>query len=286
MTLMNTSNQSTLYDSLADIFTTTREVVEHAVLRHMFEILRLGSAEEVDLNRIRKTIAKIANTEIKIEHFDFVTISHLTTRSDSSIEKPEPLYNLHESLLNETELSLRLKESGITFKKLKNKIDTYLNDELVNWESLLINSNEEPCIRMIMRRLQPNRFFTEADKCINGFLFGGDIWEHSDVRHIALMPEFAENVLRALGKRKAINEWRANVKPYVFTLQVPVSKIIFDGSDKLNKRQTQFRLLRHAFFYLCRSKQQEWKQWDNPIIRLDDNFNINSDQILSVVPVN
>lgn len=68
------------------------------------------------------------------------------------------------------------------------------------------------------------------------FLFGGDIWENSDVRHIVAIPEFAENILRVLGKYKAINEWRATVKPYVINFQAPVSGIVFDRSNKLNRR--------------------------------------------------
>ncbi|MDQ0059465.1 hypothetical protein [Paenibacillus harenae] len=180
---------------------------------------------------------------------------------------------------------MKLRESGITFSKSKNGIDTYLDGELVVWESMIPKSNEEPCIRMIMRRLQPNRFFPDADKCINGFLFGGDIWENSDVRHIVVMPEFAENILRVLGKRKVIDDWRAKVKPYVITFQVPVNRIIFDGSNKLNKRNTQFRLLRYAFYYLSKIRRDEWDQWYNPIIRLNDDLSVDANQVLSITPV-
>jgi len=285
MALLDTSSESALYDSLTEIYSVPRYMIEYAVIRNAATFLRYSSVEEVDLKRITKTLAEKTDATIKISEFDNVTISHLTTRSDSSIKSPEPLYNLHESLLQETDLSKKLRESGITFSKSKNGIDTYLNGELVDWESMIPRSNEEPCIRMIMRRLRPNRFFSEADKCINGFLFGGEIWKHSDVRHITYMPEFAENILRVLGKRKAIEEWTASVKPYVLTFQVPVNKIIFDGSNKLNKRQTQFRLLRHAFLYLCKSRQHDWDQWDNPIIRLDDNYNVDANQILSLTAV-
>lgn len=99
------------------------------------------------------------------------------------------------------------------------------------------------------------------------------------------MPEFAENILRVLGKRKAIDDWRVNVKPYVITFQAPISGIIFGGSNKLNRRQTQFRMLRHAFYYLSKIRQDEWNQWHNPIIRLDDDISIDANQILSLTQV-
>lgn len=287
MTLLDTSNESAIYDSLAAIFSTSRYVIEYAVLMHMFEILRLDSAEQVKLDGIRNTIERTSNAECHIDTFDYVTISHLTTRSESSIGNPEPLYNLHESLLRETELSMRLRESGITFRQSKNGIDTYLDGGLVDWESMIPNSDEESCIRMIMNRLQPNRYLPESDKCINGFLFGGDIWENSDVRHIVHLPEFVENILRVMDKRQAINEWRCSVKPYVITFQVPISKIIFDadGSNKQHEPQTQVRLLRHAFYYLSKIRQDDWDQWYNPIMRLDDNYSVDANQVLSITPV-
>ncbi|GIO89575.1 MULTISPECIES: hypothetical protein [Paenibacillus] len=285
MSLLNTSNPDALYDSLAEIFSAPRHLIEYAVIRNTFAFQRLSSAEEVDLNEIKKIIDDKTGTETHIGDFDYVTIAHLTTRSDSSIENSEPLYNLHDLLLRDTEFSMKLRESGITFSKSKNGIDTYLDGKLVDWESMIPRSNEEPCIRMIMRRLQLNPFFPVPDKCINGYLFGGDIWENSDVRHIVVMPEFAENILRALGKRKAIDEWRVNVKPYVITFQAPISGIIFDGSNKLNRRQTQFCLLRHAFYYLNKVRQDEWDQWHNPIIRLGDDISIDANQILSLTKV-
>lgn len=282
MASLDTASEGALYNSLAEIFSAPRHLIEYAIIRNNLSLQSAGSAEEVNLKSIKKIIDDKIDTESTIGDFDNVTISHLTTRSESSIENPKPIYNLHDSLLHDTELSFKLKESGIMFRKSKKGIDTYLDGSLIDWESMIPKSNEEPCIRMIMRRLQPNRYFPEADKCINGFLFGGDIWENSDVRHIIEMPEFAENILRVLGKRKAINEWRSKVKAYVITFQVPVSRIIFDGSNKLNRRQTQYCLLRHAFYYLSKIRQGDWDQWDNPIIRLEDNLNVEAYQIVSI----
>ncbi|MCP1309251.1 hypothetical protein [Paenibacillus tyrfis] len=285
LSILNTSSPDALYDSLAKIFSAPRHMIEYAVIRNTAAFQRLSSAEEVDLKSIKKTIEDKTGTETIMGDFDYATVTHLTTRSESSVRNPEPIYNLHDLLLRDTELSMKLRESGITFSKSKNGIDTYLNGELVDWETMIPRSNEEPCIRMVMRRLQPNRFFPEADKCINGFLFGGDIWENSDVRHIVVMPEFAENILRVLSKHKAINDWRATVKPYVITFQVPISGIVFDGSNKLNRRQTQLRLVRHAFYYLSKIRQDEWDQWYNPIIRLDDELSVDANQVLSITPV-
>lgn len=285
MSLLDTSSESSLYDSLAEIFLAPRHIIEYAIIRNTLSLQSANSAEEVNLKSIKKTIDDKTSTESKIGNFDNVTVAHLTTRSESSIEEPVPIYNLHDSLIYDTELSIKLRELDITFRRAKKGIDTYLDGELINWESMIPSSNEEPCIRMIMRRLKPNRFFSEADKCINGFLFGGDVWENGDVRHIVAMPEFAENILRVLGKREAINDWRASIKPYVFTFQVSVNGIIFDGSNKLNRRQTQYRLLRHAFYYLSKIRQDDWDQWYNPIIRLKDDLNVHANQIFSIKPV-
>lgn len=285
MSLLNTLNENTLYDSLSEIFSVPRIVIEGTIKDNFLHFIYCDSAEDIDLKLLIKSIEKGAAKPIKIREIVNVTINHLTTRSESSLNNLEPLFSLHDALTIETELSMKFRALGITFKKSGHGIETFVNGKMIDWNSMIPRSSEGPCILMILRRLKPSSTLPESDKCINGFLFGGDIWRINNVKHIRNMPEIAENILRVLGKRKEINEWVSSVKPYIFTFSVPVNKITFDDSQQINGQQTQLRLLQHSFFYLGKLFLDDWEQVSNPIILLDDNYNVEPKQILAVTPV-
>jgi hypothetical protein len=74
----------------------------------------------------------------------------------------------------------------LEFKEANGKLQTYYKGILVNWEEYCRGINE-PSARMIMRRFEGGKI-VGMDKCVNGFLFGGDVHEHSDVRHLVYGP--------------------------------------------------------------------------------------------------
>ena len=183
-----------------------------------------------------------------------------------------------------TELKHRLERVGLTFYKEGDKLKTLFKGNPVDWRAFL-NGGEYPTAQMVINRLEGNRF-NSADKCVNGFLFGGDIHENGDVRHIRYLPEIVENMLRVLGEHQAISDLGKDVSPYIITFKNQIRNIIFDGSKKLNIRQTQYRIIRHCLHYLSNQYFGSWTEYDNPIIRLDDERSVPADHIIAVQKVN
>ncbi len=138
----------------------------------------------------------------------------------------------------------------------------------MNWSDFY-DQKEGPAARMINRRLEGNKLFS-PDKCVNGFLFNGDIYENGNVRHIRYYPEILENILRVVGKGAAVTEWVQRAQPFIVVFKTRIENIVFDGISNLNTKQKIFRILRYCLYYLSKKNLDDWSQHDNPIIRLKD----------------
>ncbi|KIL38690.1 hypothetical protein SD70_24905 [Gordoniibacillus kamchatkensis] len=277
--LLNGINQDTLYVSLENLFGVKKEIIEYYVVRHLF-LLKDQHPSNIDLPHFLNFLSDKTKQVVMIPDFESVAISHLTTRVTGENLEKEPVYNLFDALTENTEMKYHLERVGLTFFKAGGKLRTLFRGNLVDWKSFL-NGSEYPTAQMIINRFEGNRF-SSADKCVNGFLFGGKIYENGNVRHILYLPEIVENMLRVLGEQKAINELTKVFKPYMISFAAPIGKIIFDGSKKLTVKQTRFRIIRYCLHYLSKQYCRSWSEHDNPIIRLIDDYSVQADQIISV----
>ncbi|OHR72176.1 hypothetical protein HMPREF3291_22515 [Bacillus sp. HMSC76G11] len=249
----------------------------------MFKIVR-GEVKEIDINEFFKFLSNLAKEKIEPK-FDIthVTVSHLSPRLSLQSITQEPLYNLSNALTKNTELSRFLKKAGLVFTIEKNIVKVTHNDKRIDWKEY-----DCPTAQMIINRLEGNRVWTTSDNCINGFLFNGKIYENGNVGHIFRNPEIMENILRVLGKLNVISEYSQKSKPYLINFKVPISDIVFDenGNHRLNNKQKNFLLLRYCLYYLSLNKFNDWSENNNPIIRLRDNLNVDSSNIVSIFEVN
>ncbi|MFI8715174.1 hypothetical protein [Brevibacillus brevis] len=282
--ILHTSNQEELYCSLENLFNVRKEFIHLYILKHMSELKdQTAPFKDINLSYFLMFLSLKANRVVDFPDFDGITISHLTTRTSAQNIIEEPLYNLFETLTKKTELKLRLESIGLTFFEEDGKLKTVFHEKTVDWRTYL-SGDEYPTAQMIINRLEGNRF-GPPDKCVNGFLFGGNIYENGNVRHIQYLPEIVENILRILGKHQLIRDLCRELSPYIIKFAVPIDDIIFDGYKKLTLKQTQFRIIRHCLHYLSNQHYRSWGQYDNPIIRVVDERSVPADQIVSVEKV-
>ncbi|BAU29718.1 hypothetical protein DFP93_10695 [Aneurinibacillus soli] len=280
--IIDTSNQNSIYDSLEQLLKVKKEFIQYYILRNLNKLKeKYPPQTEISIPHFLSFLSEITHLDMTtIPNFDFITLFHLTTRTSKQIIEKEPLYNLFDALTENNELKYRLEKIGLTFYKEKDRLITFFKGNLIDWRSFL-NGSESPTAQMIINRLEGNRF-SPPDKCVNGFLFNGDIFENGDVRHIRYLPEIVDNMLRVLGEQQAIRNLCKEVTPFIITFKANVGEIIFDGSKKLNIKQTQYRIIRHCLYYLCNQYCRSWSEHDNPIVRMIDEQSVSEDRVLNV----
>ncbi len=214
-----------------------------------------------------------------------VTIAHLTSRleNDCNKLKLEPLYNLFDALTNDTDLKRFFGDEGLKFIEKNGQILTRLDGELVDWSDYFVDT-KEPVARMIYRRFI-GYDCNSIDRCINGFLFNGEIYKCPSVRHIYDCPEIVDNILRVLNKKDAISKWVKNATPYIFVFKADLQDIIFDDDDSLNNEQKQYHILQYCLFYLLKQSKNDWSEYNNPMVRLKSNLNILEKDIIEKVKI-
>ncbi len=282
--LIDTFDEETIYNSISELLGIKKECLEYFITQYGFKYITERKVENVNLVEFKRFFRKrkVLNY-LNLENLNEITISHLTTRTDD-IEyiKEKPLYNLFEVLLKDTALRKFMIEKGVEFRSENAKIVTLFDGNIVDW-SIYYNTTWGPTARMINNRLEGNSKRV-VDKCINGFLFNGQIYKNTNVSHIKRMPEIAENILRVLRKNGAVQEWSKKSKPYVVIFQSKIEDIIFDENNKtkLNNKQKKYQIFKYCLYFLACAKYGDWSESDNPIIRLKNEISVSANNIVKV----
>ena len=287
--LLNTLNGDTIYDSLEVILGVPREFIENYVLEKVLSLIRSNSesnsltAESINIDEFFNFLSKYTKQPLMVD-FDEITVSHLTSRITEDSIKSEPLYNLFNALLKETEIKRFLYENaGLSFWDEKGKIVVKCDGKIVNWKDYT-DTYEGAAAQMVINRLE-GYSSGEVDKCVNGFLFNGEIYKNGDVEHLLRFPEILENMLRLLGKSNIANMWAGKSDSYIITFKTNINNIFFDGHHRLNNKQKRYRILKHCLFFLINNMLGDWDEDDNPIIRLKDNLDVPYIDIINVYKI-
>lgn len=283
MILLDTRNEETIYQSLSNILKVRKEYIDYFILKNMFEIKK-DSVKDINVSNFFEFLSSYSSEEIATDlKFTHITISHLSPRLNLKSITDEPLYNLSNALINNTELSSFLNNEGLICTTHKDIVNVIHNVSKVNWKDYDSSTSQ-----IIINRLEGNSVWSTRDNSINGFLFHGKIYENKNVRHILRIPEILYNMLTVLGKQKAITEYVKKSTPYIISFKIPVADIMFDedGYEKLNNKQKKLHILRYCLYYLSLKKRLEWSEYDNPIVRLKDNLNLDKDKIIGLYTVN
>lgn len=278
--LLNTSSVDDVYESLGCLLEVPSEEIKYFVLKNKFTIVD-QTVEEVDLRRFENFLKKFNGDKEVNFLFDEITISHLTTRPTQDNLLNIPLYNLFHSLIEETALSSFFMKHGITFENNLNIITVNYKGNRVIWDR---DFEDDSTALFVKRRLEGN-INSGVDKCVNGFLFNGNVWENINVDHLLRSPEIIQHIFDLLGKGKYVSEWQDNIVPYVVTFKSNINDIVFDSNSRLNNKQKCFSIIRYCLWFLSKKLLGQWDEDYNPMIRLKDELNVPAENILSVKDV-
>ncbi|QKF32441.1 hypothetical protein [Bacillus velezensis] len=271
MSVLDTRCVNQLYLTLSNILSISESDLRQYVIDKKFELLDIAWSE-IDIDEFFKTVKSNVN-RLKGNIIESVTISHLSSRLEYECNK-ENIYNLYSALTGETKLRKYLSDVGIECIHESDVISVFFHGERIDWKQY----EQTPVVLMLQKRLGVT---SSGDKCINGFLFSGDIHKNMNVTHIARIPEFLENLLRILKVHEAIYFWERNAQPYEIIFKEKFSGIIYDGDDSLSLEDKNIKTIKHCISFLGRNLFNEWNQNDNPIIRLKDDNDVLADQIIS-----
>ncbi|MGG3756039.1 hypothetical protein ABEW49_09440 [Bacillus anthracis] len=273
--LINTTNPDRIYKSLALILEIRKEYLEHYILKNCFYLANLD-VNEIDINHLFQYLSKLDldyNNDIQ---FDSLAISHLTARNNEHDIQVQPLYNLYDALTKESDLSQSFSKLNIKFQRDENTISTYYRGELIDWSDY----NEVNAYRVNVRLGKTQ----STDRCICGFLFNDKIFENSDISSFREIPEIALDILTLFKEHAAIDAWKQQTKTYIVTFKVPVTQVNFRQQFSDVKAKQLF-IIKQCIQYLCKNKLNQWESYHNPMVFLNEDTNVNSNNILNVYKV-
>lgn len=206
---------------------------------------------------------------------DYVTIYHFAKRLESSDElEGMGLQNLHEILLGKNKLIDFLDEYGINFIERNGHIVCLYNGVELDFSHTRERFNE--------------------DTCINGYLFGGNIYDEGEIRHLKNGPEFIQDIENVINKQifngdSSLNlrsEYRRRSKGFIFKIKVPINELTFDGCGYENEYNVEYNteeIYKCVGSYLV--NQVLHRGISNRVIRLRDNAKVDADNILEIIEV-
>lgn len=280
--LLDTTDEVKLLFSLSEILKIPAVDIRRYFTSNMRMLNEVSEVVNVDVKHFLEYIArKRGFSKLNLEEFSFeqVTISHLTTRMGGINRDSEPLYNLTDALVNETCLKDFFQSKGLEFKEHHGNLQTYYNGLLINREDYRNDCNNAS-VGMIKRRFAGSKIVSQ-DKCVNGFLFGRGIHEHSDVKHLLYGPEIMQDICRVLGRMDILTYWQQKRKIFNVSFKADISKVVFDYNHRLSTKQKIFRIYRYIINHFSKKLIGQWREYDNPIMRLKDTYSVPSKDIVS-----
>ncbi|MDR4943059.1 hypothetical protein RGU39_21095 [Bacillus wiedmannii] len=273
--LINTTDSDQIYKTLSLILEIRKEYLEHYIFKNCFYLANLD-VNEMDINHLFQYLSK-SNLDYNNDiQFDSVAVSHLTARNNGHDIENQPLYNLFDALTKESDLSQSFSKLNIKFQRNENTINTYYRGKLIDWSDY----NEVNAYRVNVRLGKTQ----STDRCICGFLFNDKIFENSNISSFREIPEVALDILTLFKEQAAIDAWKQQTKTYIVTFKVPITQVNFNQqfSDVKDK---QLFIIKQCIQYLCKNKLNQWESYHNPMVFLNEDINVNSNNILNVYKV-
>lgn len=269
MNVLDTRNVDTIIMSLSKILNVNEAKIMAYVSMNLPKYMYTNTIYDLDIN----PFLNYFNLSIDEIQIDKVTFHHITSRfkDEPIVKRLDPLLTF---LTSNNPSILFLKEHGLRFERTGNRIETYVNNQVVNWDKYEM-------VGLIKNRLWGNQY-VEQDICVNGFLFA----EHMDISYqkLTVIPEILNQILTALNLRDLMMEYARHAKGYLYVCCLNIDEIIFDGmSDKYSKEKYVTKLLLHMLNYLIASFSKSISNVHNQCIRAFDTKTITEDEILDVI---
>lgn len=204
-----------------------------------------------------------------------ITIFHFARRLEAieDLEKM-PLHNLREIVNSENKLTNFLKEHDITFVSNNGYISCFYKDIKLDFSSKRNRLNE--------------------DSCINGYFFGGKIYNEGDIRVLRICPEFIQDIEQVV-KEQVLEEdsqfdlsynYQQRSKAFIFKIKVPINALIFDGCGFENECDIKYNTVEvynNIGSYLI--NEVLGKGVRNKVIRLKDDATVSIEDVLEIFEI-
>ncbi|MBN1062686.1 MULTISPECIES: hypothetical protein [Clostridium] len=254
--ILDTGSVNCIYDSLAKILNTNNDKLKQFIENNF-------NGYELDLDSFYNEF------RIKKDNFYFecISIHHITTRlTTENTSESFSIDNLEKVLLSDNSLTKFFKENQIRFLN-DDGIVVYYNDEIANFTGYTT------------ARLKKRLNYLN-DSCINGFLFSDEM--PCIYSGLTGMPEIVSDILTALNRTDLQKKYFENMKCFVSTIKVNIDDFIIDNLNEVTSKVEKSKIiLKYVLSYLClKYANNIYYSFENPIIRLPDNINIDNSSIL------
>ena len=259
--VIDTSSQETMVNGLTRYF-------EIDSLELIYKIIQAGNEAlngiEFNLDIFNAKITNFIKEKANDKVLDYMYFYHLTRRLKDNDEN-YTCYNLKQILITDNSLTDFLKKHNIEFKECDNKIDIYHNNKKIN----LDDSNNN----YLKKRIG---LYEIKDYCVNGFAIRHGL-EFSGIYYNYLVNgcEFIINLLEYINEHKILDEYKKNSIYYCYTYKISTDDVIFDKKSSLKSKKDKTIHLICSICYCIYSNLTGNTSFDNIIIRVDDNMNIN-----------
>lgn len=272
--ILYTSSDKNIIKSIAEICGCTQKVIRNYIKNS--QPLRNESPESIRIDLFFRDIGIKFNNKTELYNrikFDACVMSHVTSR----ITQPNQLdvLNTIVVLTKKTDISTFLEFKGIIFKETSMGLETYYNNEKIDWEMF-----DTPYAARLKSRLRKKG--RRVDNCINGFLINDHFWEDSNVTHIKNCPELIQDICHHIKRGDIIREWEESSTPYAIGFQVDLKDLIFDEHTRYKTVQSKvYYIYKNVLYYLIQDYHGEWSpRFDNLMLRLKDNMTIGQGDII------
>lgn len=232
-------------------------------------IKKLNNIFTNNRNDYESEIRQLISSSNISEEIDKMQLFHLSSRLNSVTDNYKDTYNLEKLLLTENEFSKLLKSVSITFKKNKDCIELYYNNNLykLNSEEYMGNGN----IYRLKKRLGQNT----KDYCINGFAIYYGIEDFNYTRNLSACPEFIEDLIVVINRRINL-DYASKSTFYCYEYIISLDEIIFDGKENYSNEDKIYYLLEQVCLNIYNKLYNE-----DFIIRLDDDRNLSEKEFVN-----
>ncbi len=227
---------------------------------------------KIDWFRFKEHAGRELSQRISDSYPDEIILYHLSRRLCGG--ESDKTSNLVELLTTCNVFSDFLREYDIAFQKEDERIALIFRDHRVNLDCT--NNNDPSYLRS---RLGYNKAF--QDYCVNGFAFYDSLMDNANSNCFLNCPEIIAGLEQYLGLKGLASDYYARSQSYIIKYRFFLDRIRFDENCFLRGKEKRAYWLatvaEHLYYYHLNGTFL-----DNPIIRLEDNDNANSDCLIGL----
>ena len=206
------------------------------------------------------------------DQIDEILFFHLTRRLNSCIDDYNG-HNLINLLTKKNPFSDFFKEHRVEFVENDGKIDLIHRSKIKS-----LDGTWDTNALYLRGRFGYNK--GREDFCFNGFAFKDLLCKNSYTRELSGVPELVGVLANFLNRTDIAQDYYEQSTYLCLEYKIPMDKVIFDDDDKILPNKKMFYLLNRILNRLFEYENyhiDDMNDYDNPILRLNDNDTMSSE---------